>query len=288
MLDFTETFYFIHDFCKGFERWWEEKLLTYGLRKRRRRSKLHLSEIITILIDYHRSGFKCFKDYYGHVMYYHRKDFTNLISYDRFVALVKRALPAIRILFDSLKGEITDILFADSTPYKVCHHKRGYYHRVFGNLACKSKSTMGWFYGLKLHFIFNKYGEIVRVLVTPANMDDRKGLKFMTKGLIAKIFADRGYLGKDFFKELFERGVEVVTGIKKNMKNMLMGLWDKVILKKRGTLETIFSSIKSCGIFEHSRHRNVENAFCHIFTALISYQLKPIKPAFLKKTETLP
>ncbi len=287
MLDFTETFYFIHDFCKAFEKWWEGKLLTYGLRKRKRRCKLHLSEIITILIEYHRSGFRCFKDYYFHVMHYHRKDFHSLISYDRFVALVKRALPAIMILFDCLKGEITDILFTDATPYKVCHHKRGYCHKVFGDLACKSKSTMGWFYGLKLHFIFNKYGEIVRVLVTPANLDDRKGLRFMTKDLVAKIFADRGYLGKDFFKELFERGVEVVTGIKKNMKNILMSLWDKFYLRKRGNVETIFSSIKSCGTFEHSRHRNVENAFCHIFSALISYQLRPTKPAFFKETEAL-
>ncbi len=287
MLDFTETFYFIHDFCKAFEQWWNDKLLIHGVRKRRRQCKLHLSEIITILIEYHKSGFKCFKNYYLYITCHHRRDFKNLISYDRFVALIKRALPAIVILLDSLRGEITDILFADATPYRVCHHKRGYFHKVFGNLACKSKSTMGWFYGLKLHFIFNKFGEIVRVLITPANVDDRKGLKFMTKGLLGKIFADKGYLGKDFFKELFERGVQVVTGIKKNMKNILMNLWDKVYLRKRGNVETIFSSIKSCGTFEHSRHRNVENAFCHIFTALISYQLRPIKPAFLKKTATL-
>ena len=99
-----------------------------------------------------------------------------------------------------------------------------YYHKVFGSLACKSKSTMGWFYGLKLHFIFNKHGEILRVLVTPANVDDRKGLDSITHGIIGKIFADKGYLGKDFFKELFERGLQVVTGVKKNMKNMLMNL----------------------------------------------------------------
>jgi DDE family transposase len=220
-------------------------------------------------------------------MFYHRKDFTNLVSYDRFVSLIKRALPAIVILLDALLGEITDILFTDSTPYKVCHHKRGYRHKVFKGLACKAKSTMGWFYGLKLHFIFNKYGEIVSVLVTPANTDDRKGLKAMSKGLIGKIFGDKGYLGKDFFKELFERGVQVISGIRKNMKNILMNLWDKVYLRRRVNVETIFSSIKSCGTFEHSRHRNVENAFCHIFAALISYQLRPSKPAFFNKTEAL-
>lgn len=282
MLDFTETFYFIHDFSKPFERWWNEKLLTHGVRKRRRRCKLHLSEIARILIEYHRSGFRCFKDYYFYITVHHRKDFINLVSYDRFVALIKRALPLIIILLDSLFGEVTDILFADATPYRVCHHKKGYYHKVFGDIASRSKSTMGWFYGLKLHFIFNKYGEIVIMLITTANIDDRKGLNFMTKEMVGKIFADSGYIGKDFFKELFERGVEVITGIKKNMKNILVNIWDRIYLRKRGTIETIFSSIKSSGTFEHSRHRNVENAFCHIFTALISYQLSPTKPAFFK------
>jgi hypothetical protein len=109
----------------------------------------------------------------------------------------------------------------------------------------------------------------------------------MTKDMVGKIFADRGYIGKDFFNELFKRGVEVVTGIKKNMKNILMNLWDKVYLRKRGLVETIFSSIKSCVTFEHSRHRNVQNAFCHIFTALISYQLSPVKPAFFLDNKAL-
>jgi len=248
---------------------------------------MHLSEIITILIEYHKSGFRCFKDYYHYVMCHHQRDFSKLVSYDRFVSLIKRALPLIMLLFKSLCSEVTDILFADSTTYEVCHHKRGYRHKVFGNLACKSKSTMGWFHGFKLHFIFNKYGKIVRLVVTRANVDDRDGLRFMVKNIISKIFADKGYLGKDFFKELFEQGVQVVTKIKKNMKNILMSIWDKFYLKKRGIVETIFSSIKSWGTFEHSRHRSIENAFCHIFTGLIAYQLRPVNPTFVKTSATL-
>ena len=125
------------------------------------------------------------------------------------------------------------------------------------------------------------------MLITPANVDDREGLRFMTKKLAAKIFADKGYIGKDFFKELFEHGTQVITKIKKNMKNILMNLWDKFVLNKRGIIETIFSSIKSCGTFELSRHRNVENAFCHIFSALIAYQMRTNKPNFLPKNDAL-
>ena len=86
---------------------------------------------------------------------------------------------------------------------------------------------------------------------------------------------------------IFFLGTLINNNIKKNMKNMLMNLLDKEYLKKRHVIETIFSSIKSCGSFEHSRHRNVSNAFCHIFTSLISYQLRPIKSAFFKQNKAL-
>ncbi len=153
-------------------------------------------------------------------------------------------------------------------------------HKVFEGLAALSKNSLGWFYGLKLHFLFNDKGEIVRLSITPANVDDRKGLKGLLGGLMGKLFADRGYRGKDFFEELWNQGLQVINRIRKNMKNKLMPLWDRFYLDKRMTVESIFSSIKSCGTFEHSRHRNAINAFCHIFCALIAYQLRPLKPTF--------
>lgn len=275
------------DFSKAFVQWWEASLLKCSnQRKRRSRpTQLHLSEIITIMIAYHESGYRCFKDYYNYVLAYHLKEFPKLVSYDRFVSLMKRTIPIVLMLFAVLRGEATDILFADSTPYAVCRTARRYGHKVFQGLAALSKNSLGWFYGLKLHFVFNDKGEIVRLSITPANVDDRKGLKRLIGGLMGKLFADRGYLGQDFFEELWNQGLQVITRIRKNMKNKLMPLWDRFYLDKRMTVESIFSSIKSCGTFEHSRHRNVINAFCHIFCALISYQLRPIKPTFREELQ---
>lgn len=282
MIDYDVLFCFVDDFSKAFVGWWQKMLLQRdGERKKRNRvTRLHLSEIITIMLAYHESGYRCFKDYYGFVMFHHRKEFPYLVSYDRFVALMKRTFGIVMMMFAALRGKPTHIMFADSTPYAVCKIVRRYGHKVFEGLAALSKNSIGWFYGLKLHFLFNDQGEIVRLSITPANVDDRKGLKGLLAGLLGKIFGDRGYLGKDFFEELWQEGIQMITRIRKNMKNKLMPLWDRFYLDKRMTVESIFSSIKSCGTFEHSRHRNTVNAFCHIFCALISYQLRSIKPLF--------
>lgn len=280
MLDFTELFFYVYDFCTGFDPWWKRQLVESGVIKRDRRCRMHLAEITTIIIGFHASGMKCFKAYYQYLWQYHSRDF-NLLSYERFVSVAKRALPLIMLLLHALMGKPTEVQFIDSTPYKVCHVSRRYQHKVFGQLAALSKNSLGWFYGMKLHFIFNLQGEIVRLFVSPGNVDDRDGLREMVEGLIGKLFGDRGYISAELFKSLFSEGLQVVTRIKKNMKNILMDITDKLWLKKRMLVESIFSSIKSCGTFEHSRHRSVLNAFCHIFSGLIFYQLKAIKPSFV-------
>jgi hypothetical protein len=144
---------------------------------------------------------------------------------------------------------------------------------VFKGLASKSKTSTGWFFGLKLHFIFNLKGEIVRCVITPGNVDDRTPVADMIKDIFGKLFGDRGYISKDKFQTWLQQGVKMVTGIKKNMKNKLMDFGEKILLRRRGFVETIFSSIKSLHTFEHSRHRSTLNAFCHMFSALIAYSI---------------
>ena len=78
-------------------------------------------------------------------------------------------------------GKCTGISFMDSTPIRVCHIKREKSHmviersrnKVFKGLAAKGKSAIGWFFGFKLHLVVNDKGEIIKFLITPANVDDR-------------------------------------------------------------------------------------------------------------------
>ena len=98
---------------------------------------------------------------------------------------------------------------------------------------------MGWFYGFKLHLVVNEYGKILSFQLTPGNVDDRKPVPVLLQDLFGKVFADKGYISKSLFEELLEDEIMFITGVRKNMKNMLMPFADKLLLQKRSIIETI-------------------------------------------------
>ncbi len=277
--DYDTLFCFVDDFCKGFEPWYKKQLLSGGKIKRNRDCHLSLAEILTLLIAYHQSGMSCFKYFYFHFLSFHQTLFPGLVHYSRFVKLIKRAFPALVCLLKTLEGEITEYLFIDSTPMAVCHNLRQRKHKTFKGLAAKRKTSTGWFFGMKIHMIFNTKGEIIRLVITPGNVNDKKPVPHMVKGFIAKLIGDKGYISKKLFEKLFAQGVTLITKIKKNMKNCLMDMTDKMMLMRRSFVETIFSSMKSLNTLIHHRHRCPINAFAHLFAGLINYQLRPDKPS---------
>lgn len=161
----------------------------------------------------------------------------------------------------------------------VCHLRREKKHKVFKGLAAKGKTSTGWFFGMKLHMIFNVKGELVRLVITPSNVNDRTPVRNMVKGLVAKLIGDKGYLSQKLFEDLFQNGVKLITKIKKNMKNCLMDTTEKLMLMRRSFIETIFSSLKTLNTLVHSRHRNPLNAFVHLIAGIINYQLRDDKPS---------
>ena len=96
---------------------------------------------------------------------------------------------------------------------------------------------------------------------------------------MGKVFADKGYLGKELFEKLMDKGIELITKIKKNMKNKLMPLWDKLMLRKRSIIETIIDQLKNISQIEHSSHRSVANFFVHMIAGMAAYTLKDKKPS---------
>jgi len=287
-IDYDSLFCLVDDFCKAFEPWYRKQLISSGKAKRNRECHLSLSEVLTILIAYHQSGMSCFKYFYFNSFSFHQELFPGLVHYTRFIKLIKRAFPALVCLLKSLEGEITEYLFIDSTPMAVCHNLRERKHKTFKNLAAKGKTSTGWFVGMKLHMLFNTKGEIIRLAITSGNVNDRKPVPSMLKGITAKLIGDKGYLSKKLFEELFSQGVKLITKIKKNMKNCLMGLADKLMLMRRSFVETIFTSMKSLGTLIHHRHRSPINAFAHLIAGLINYQLKPSKPSLHALTNLIP
>ena len=140
--------------------------------------------------------------------------FPELISYERFNQTQNRLfIPLLMYLKNRGLGKCTGISFVDSTTMNVCHIKREKQHRVFKGLASKSKSTMGWFFGFKLHLIINDRGESLSFCFSKANIDDRNKnvLKVMTKEVFGKLFGDRGYISQKLAEYLWNDGVELVT-----------------------------------------------------------------------------
>ena len=287
-IDYDTLFCFVDDFCKGFEPWYRKQLLSDGLIRRNRCCRLSLSEILTILIAYHQSGMACFKYFYLALGRDHQGLFPGLVHYDRFVKLIKKAFPALACLLKSLEGQNTEYLFIDSTPMAVCHNLREKKHKTFKGLAAKGKTSTGWFFGFKLHMIFNTKGEIVRLTITPGNVNDRTPVADMIKGLMGKLIGDKGYLSQKLFQQLFDKGITLITKIRKNMKNCLLEMQDKLMLMRRCFIETIFSSIKCLNTLIHHRHRCVINAFAHLFAGLINYQLRSDKPSLHSLVNLIP
>jgi hypothetical protein len=278
-MSLLELFCEVDDFCCTFEAWARKKQLPVD-RKRGPKPSLTTSELMTILIHFHQQGYRDFKHYYQkHVQAYLSGEFPGLVSYNRFVELMPNVLLPLCAYLQSKFGSCTGIAFTDSTPIIVCHNRRIRRHKVFRDLAARGKTTMGWFYGFKLHLIVNEHGELLAVHLTPGNVDDRKPLPEMTKDLFGKLFGDKGYLSQALFEQLFERGLELITSLRKNMKGQLMLLSDRLLLRKRFIIETINDQLKNISQIEHTRHRSPTNFAVNLLAGLIAYTHQPKKPA---------
>ena len=183
------------------------------------------------------------------------------------------------VLLHSLGGEPTGVYFADSTKLAVCHNRRIHRHKVFDGLAARGKTSMGWFYGLKPHFVVNHKGQVVALRITPGNTADSAVLDEVTRHLTGKLYADKGYIGHELFKRLWRRGLHLITSIRRNMRNHLMPLADKLMLRKRFLIETVLDILKCEMGLEHSRHRSVMNAMVHVLSCLVAYAFRPGKPS---------
>ena len=286
----TEIFCSIDDFCKVFEPALKQRTLTRGENKRNRTFKMSTSEILTITVLFHLSGHRTFKHFYLFYVQEHlKKEFPDTVSYNRFVELMQaNILPLTLYMKTCCLGECTGISFVDSTPIRVCKNKRIKNNKVFKDIATTGKSTMGWFYGFKLHIVVNDKGELLDFIITQANVDDRTPIKqdnFLKK-IFGSLYADKGYLSKELATLLFDQGLHLVTGIRNNMKNVLMTMRDKILLRKRSVIETINDQLKNICQAEHSRHRSFGNFISNLIASLIAYSFQEKKPAIKFESQT--
>ena len=232
-----------------------------------------------ILVCYHFGTYRNFKEYYQNsIRGWLRHEFPAAVSYNRFVELMPRVFLKI-MLFMKLHafGKCTDITFVDSTMIPVCHNVRRYFNKVFAGFAKNGKGTMGWCHGFKLHLLCNDSGEVITFCLTGANVDDRDSRVWtvFTKVLYGKVFADRGYIKQELFESLFGQGIQLVHGLKARMKNKLMLMWDKIMLRKRYIIACINELLKNKANLVHSRRRSIHNF-------IMNYVLPLLHIAFLR------
>jgi len=275
----TELFCQIDDFCREFEPAWERRLLAAGVKKRKRNPELSLSELMTLAILFHQLRFRQFKGFYLFYACRHlRREFPRLPSYQRCVELLPRCATPLAALFGQLSGECDGVSIADATALAVCDNRRIGRHRVFDGKAARGKTSMGWFFGFKLHLIINSKGELLSIRLTPGNTDDRKPIPEMCEGLFGMLFGDKGYISKDLSKTLAEQGIALITTLKKNMKAVPRTDFEKAVLRRRSLVETVINELKNLCQIEHTRHRSVANFLVNLMAGIVAYCLSDDKP----------
>ncbi len=281
MRNLLEVFCNVDDFCQAFLPTWQQHLIACGRQRRQRARQLSLSEVMTILIAFHQSHYRNFKAFYTtHVLAHWQAEFPGLVSYSRFLEFIPSTLGPLCAYLRQCYGSCTGTSFVDATALAVCHNRRIAQHKVFRGVAARGKTSIGWFFGFKLHLVVNDRGELLRVALTPGNTDDRKPVPKLAKTLFGTLFADKGYISYALTKQLLTTfGVRLVTPLKRKMKPRLLLWTDKLLLRKRAIIETILDQLKNISQIEHSRHRSPTNFLVNLLCGLIAYCHQPKKPS---------
>jgi hypothetical protein len=281
-LAFIALYCDIDEFCKGFEDYWHKHLLTDGT-PIMPKCAMSLAEIMTITVFFHLSNQRTFKSFYlTYICGFFKEFFPKRLSYNRFVEVMQKVIVPLTVYQMKFRaGKCSGVSFMDSTTVKVCNNRRIHSHKVFKDLAARGKSSTGWFYGFKLHLVINDKGEIISFCVTPGNVDDRDWdtLSKLTAEIYGKLFADKGYLSQKLFEKLWQNNITLITKIKKNMKNRLMDLGDKILLRKRAIIECVNDFLKNICQLEHTRHRSFANFLVNLFAGLVAYYFITKKPS---------
>ena len=251
----TEFYVEMDDFYIEFAKMIENrpKIEDSSIKRRNRPGKLSDSEMMSIYLLFHFGQFTNFKHFYLQYVCKHLDDlFPDLISYERFNARQERVLlPLMMYLKYRGLGKSRGINYIDSTLLRVCHIKREKQNKVFKGIATKGKSTMGWFFGFKLHLIINDRGELLSFYLTKGNVDDRniEVMTAMTKEIFGKLFGDKGYISQALSELLFQDGIQLITKVRKNMKKQNLSDVDTVLSGKRVLDEPANDEILSCYLY---------------------------------------
>lgn len=265
--NFVLLFCIIDDLCKA--------LLPPETHSVGRKAKMSRSELITVAVIFSITGQNTF---YGFYRVFRLCNFFQLPEYSRLLRNIKTVSYETHIIVRMLMQlnrfyHREQLMLIDSAPLPVCRNKRIFGYKVT-KLADRGMSSMGWFFGFKLHVVAQEDGILLNFMVTPGNVSDKNHelvLK-MFEGLRGMAVGDKGYLSLPLAKKLQQQGVGLFTGFYQNTKRMVMGDYHKK-LKLRQMVETAIGGIKFRKNCASSLPRSVDGYFWRYVSAIFAYIL---------------
>ena len=274
MFNSTELFCVIDDFFVKFEATYWEFLKQSKHCLRIRNAQLTISEICFIAIWYKCSHFNNFKAFFSWLKQDKSHLFKSLPCYQRVIHLINMHQLALHALHVALmKGQSSQYLWIDSTTLPVCKNQRIQRHKSLAKIASRGKSSMGWFYGCKLHIAMNQFGEVVCSALSNGHVADIKMVEHLVDGLEAKLYGDRGYISQELKSRLEDQGTDLITYHRKNMQCIQLSKSDEYHLRQRYKVETLFSLLKGQYNLVTSKARSISGFPSGIYASLCAYQL---------------
>lgn len=279
----TEIFYFVDELIKTLEKtliW--EKLPKWIPYVKGRKKRLTLSEVVTLNIIAVLGHFTDLKAFHKNAKLYLLKDFPKLTNYENFLKASNKSLPFLMVILTLLMDMTkyhskNSTKYVDSTPLQVCKNKRINRNKVSKKYAARGKTTIGWFYGFKLHGVCDDCGNLLSITFTPGNADDRVVLDTLLQGIEGVIVGDAGYLLKnDIWNSFLEKNIHLFTGVRNNMKKLMTREQHKE-LKKREIIETVWSVLKGNLSIIYTLARSIIGMFRHFFYSIIAYFFRHIE-----------
>lgn len=186
----------------------------------------------------------------------------------------KLILVLVNILLEMNQKESGVIKLIDSTPLPVCKNIRISRHKTCKRIATRSKTSTGWFYGLKLHLVSDLEGNLLYLRFTTANIDDRVVLdRLLDRINHSLVIADAGYCSKRLERKAAKNDNILITCLRSNMKKVASFL-DICLLNLRPRIETLFSILKERLGLVTSLPRSVNGYLAHYIHVVFGYMMK--------------
>lgn len=243
-----------------------------------RPSILEDAEIVTmILYCVGIAGTKTMKAIYNFVNNSHQREFPDIPTYEGFVGHLHRVLPGLvwvlgRVMEPTDRRLMTEkIRLLDATETPVCKNIRANAHKVAQGMAAWGKNSQGYFFGFNLHLAVNATGQLRAAIVTPGNVKDITQAERLLQGFQGLGIADGGYLGQKLWQRLWQRGIWLLTGVRKNMRK-LMARWQYELFKIRQRVEGTIDYLKEHLNLVTSFPRSPRGYLLHYIMVLLTYQ----------------